>query len=125
MGLTTISVLTSALPVSKSRKIRPPLTISYRWRKFYIRKMELDGREQLAVKELGNAVNTAIEQSQVVADAIDHIRSMGFEPNLNLKLEIALEELAEALVKAPDQVDLDFTEDDLNTLRRMKIKVDD
>ena len=87
--------------------------------------MELDGREQLAVKELGNAVNTAIEQSQVVADAIDHIRSMGFEPNLNLKLEIALEELAEALVKAPDEVDLDFTEDDLNTLRRMKIKVDD
>ena len=87
--------------------------------------MELDGREQLAVKELGNAVNTAIEQSQVVADAIDHIRSMGFEPNLNLKLEIALEELAEALIKAPDQIDLDFTEDDLNTLRRMKIKVDD
>ena len=45
--------------------------------------------------------------------------------HLNLKLEIALEELAEALVKAPEEIELDFTEDDLNSLRRMKIKVDD
>lgn len=87
--------------------------------------MELDGKEKLAVKELGNAVNTAIEQSPVVADAIDRIRRMGFEPNLNLKLEIGLEELAEAFVEPSELLEVEFTEDDLKTLRRMKIKVDD
>lgn len=87
--------------------------------------MELDGKEKLAVKELGNAVNTAIEQSPIVADAIDRIRRMGFEPNLNLKLEIGLEELAEEFVEPPDLIEPEFTEDDLKTLRRMKIKVDD
>ena len=87
--------------------------------------MELDGREKLAVEELGNAVNTAIEQSPVVADAIDQIRRMGFEPNLNLKLEIGLQELEEGFVETSEELDLSFTEDDLKTLRRMKIKVDD
>lgn len=87
--------------------------------------MELDGKEKLAVKELGNAVNTAIEQSVVVAEAIEYIRRMGFEPNLNLKLEIGLEELPEKLAPVPETYELDFTEDDLKTLRRMKIKVED
>lgn len=87
--------------------------------------MELDGKEKIAVKELGNAVNTAIEQSPVVADAIDRIRRMGFEPNLNLKLEIGLEELAEEFVEPSDLFELEFTEEDLKTLRRMKIKVDE
>jgi len=87
--------------------------------------MELDGKEKLAVKELGNAVNTAIEQSPVVADAIDQIRRMGFEPNLNLKLEIGLQELAEEFVEPETDLELDFTDDDLKTLRRMKIKVED
>ena len=87
--------------------------------------MELDGKEKLAVKELGNAVNTAIEQSPVVADAIDQIRRMGFEPNLNLKLEIGLQELEDQFVESAEEIDLEFTDDDLKTLRRMKIKVED
>ena len=87
--------------------------------------MNLDGKEKLALKELGNAVNTAIEQSPVVADAIDQIRRMGFEPNLNLKLEIGLQELEEEFVEPSGELELDFTEDDLKTLRRMKIKVED
>ena len=87
--------------------------------------MELDGKEKLAVKELGNAVNTAIEQSPIVAEAIDQIRRMGFEPNLNLKLEIGLQELEEEFVETSEEIELDFTEDDLKTLRRMKIKVED
>ena len=87
--------------------------------------MELDGKEKLAVKELGNAVNTAIEQSLVVSEAIDQIRRMGFEPNLNLKLEIGLEELDEEYVEPIEDIELEFTDDDLKTLRRMKIKVED
>ena len=50
---------------------------------------------------------------------------MGFEPNLNLKLEIGLQELAEEFVEPETDLELDFTDDDLKTLRRMKIKVED
>jgi len=87
--------------------------------------MGSDGREQLAVKELGNAVNTAIEQSQVVAEAIDQIRKMGLEPNLNLKLEIGFEKREKPEIESAEDCELNFTEDDLKALRRMKIKVDD
>ena len=86
--------------------------------------MELDGKEKEAVTALGNAVNTAIEQSNIVSEAMDNLRRMGFEPNLNLKLEIALQELAEKF-EEPGKPEFSFTEEDLKTLRRMKIKVDD
>ena len=86
--------------------------------------MDLDGREKEAVTALGDAVNTAIEQSTIVSEAMDNLRRMGFEPNLNVKLEIALQELVEEFVEPP-LPSFDFTEDDLRTLKRMKIKVDD
>ncbi len=85
--------------------------------------MNLDGKEQEAVRELGNAINTAIEQSPTVADAIEYLRSLGFEPNLNLKLEIALQEIEgfEPQDLPEEETDLELTEDDLRTLQRMKI----
>ena len=86
--------------------------------------MELDGREKEAVTALGDAVNTAIEQSMIVSEAMDNLRRMGFEPNLNVKLEIALQELVEKFVEH-ERPDFDLTEEDLKTLKRMKIKVDE
>lgn len=86
--------------------------------------MELDEKEKLAVKELGNAINTAIEQSPTVSDAIDYLRAMGFEPNLNLKLEICLEEIPKFVPSkeiSEEEVNLDLTDEDLRTLQRMKI----
>ncbi len=86
--------------------------------------MELDGKEKIAVKELGNAVNTAIEQSPTVADAIEYLREMGFEPKLSLKLEISLDEIPDFVPAADlpeDETELDLTDDDLQTLQRMKI----
>lgn len=86
--------------------------------------MELDGKEKLAVEELGNSINTAIEQSPTVADAIEYLRSLGFEPNLNLKLEISLEEIPDFVPKKElpeDETDLELTDEDLRTLQRMKI----
>ena len=87
--------------------------------------MELNGRGQRAVRELGDAINLAIEESLTVADAIDYLRQMGYEPNLNIKLEIGLQEIISAIDEYPEDVVLELTEDDLRTLRRMKIKVDD
>jgi len=87
--------------------------------------MKLDGREKRAVTELSDAINFAIEESDIVAKAIEHLRSIGYEPNLNLKLEIGLQEIIGASRELSEEVLLDLTDDDLRTLRRMKIKIDD
>ena len=87
--------------------------------------MELSKKEKRAVRELGDAVNVAIEQSEAVATAIENLRQMGFEPNLNLKLEISLQEILELSKDSSDKVDLELTDDDLRTLNRMKIAIDD
>ena len=86
--------------------------------------MELDEREKQAVRELSNAINTAIEQSPTVAEAIGYLRQIGFEPNLRLKLEIILQEIPgyEPEDETPES-DLELTDDDLRTLQRMKIKI--
>ncbi len=87
--------------------------------------MELDRTEKRAVRELGDAINLAIEESPTVLDAIEHLRRMGYEPDLNIKLEIGLQEIIGAIEEFNEEIALELTEDDLRTLRRMKIKVDD
>lgn len=86
--------------------------------------MNLDGEAKKAVQELGEAINAAIEKSPGVIDAIKHLREIGYEPNLTLRLEIGLQELMERFRKNEIQeVELDLTDDDLKTLHRMKIKI--
>jgi hypothetical protein len=85
--------------------------------------MELDQKAKQAVRELGDAINNAVEKSSRVSDAIESLREIGFEPHLNLKLEIGLQ----ALSLNPGQentanIDFELTDEDLQTLRRMKIK---
>ena len=87
--------------------------------------MKLDGREKRAVNELSEAVNFAIEESNLVADAIEHLRNIGYEPNLNLKLEIGLQEILGSSEALAEEISLELTEEDLRTLQRMKIKIDD
>lgn len=84
--------------------------------------MELDENAKEAVQNLGDAINSAVEQSFVVRNAIETLRELGFEPNLTLKLEIGLQEIKEAFVDLTNDVELDLTDEDLKTLRRMKIK---
>ncbi|REJ77587.1 MAG: hypothetical protein DWQ47_14540 [Acidobacteria bacterium] len=87
--------------------------------------MGLHEKENKAVKELGDAINTAIESSAVVADALEHLRRLGYEADLNVKLEIRLQEVEEPIEEPLESVELELTEEDLRTLRRMKIRVDD
>ncbi len=84
--------------------------------------MELNNNSKDAVRELGEAINKAIETSERVVDAIEHIRQLGFEPNLMLKLEIGLQEIDKESDELHDEIELDLTDEDLRTLRRMKIK---
>ncbi len=84
--------------------------------------MELDKNAQRAVRELGEAINKAIENSERVADAIEYLRGLGYEPNLMLRLEIGLQEIDHESEDYHEEIELDLTDEDLRTLRRMKIK---
>ena len=83
--------------------------------------MELDDKAKAAARELGDAINSAIGTSREVGEAIENLRAIGYEPNLTLKLEIALAK-AEAIDNEGEELDL--TDEDLKTLQRMKIRLD-
>ncbi len=87
--------------------------------------MGLHEKQNKAVRELGDAINAAIEQSPDVADALEHLRRLGYDADVNLKLELRLQEVDETSEKILESVELELTEEDLRTLRRMKIRVDD
>lgn len=91
--------------------------------------MELDEEAQTVVNELGAAINAAIERSERVSAAIQNLRSVGYELQLTLKLEIGLREVddnGETNDWQPEEnFRLELTDEDLRTLRRMKIRLDD
>ena len=87
-------------------------------------KMELDKTAKKAVRELGDAINAAVEKSLRVSEAIETLRGLGYEPNLTLKLEIGLQEIGGDFEDFPEEIELDLTDEDLRTLRRMKIRLD-
>ena len=86
--------------------------------------MNLDENAKIAVRELGDAINQAVEQSERIAEAIEALRALGYEPHLTLKLEIGLQEIDSEHEDFGEQqeVELELTDEDLHTLRRMKIK---
>ena len=87
--------------------------------------MNLDDDAKAAVQELGDAINSAIEKSPRVAEAIERLRELGYEPNLLLKLEIGLYELPDSVEETnQSEVELELTDEDLKTLRRMKIRLE-
>lgn len=86
--------------------------------------MEINDEAKQIVHDLGAAINEAVESSTQVAHAIERLREAGYEMELTLRLEIGLRpssgeggEDGEAL--------LDLTDEDMRTLRRMKIRIDE
>lgn len=86
--------------------------------------MELDDIEKKAVRELGEAINASIEKSPRVAEAIEYLRELGYEPNLLIKLEIGLQEVDDFFDDFDEDVELDLTDEDVRTLRRMRINIE-
>jgi hypothetical protein len=82
----------------------------------------MDDETKRLAEEVGTAINESIQQSAVVAAAIERLREAGFEMELTLKLEIGLRP------QGKDELDgegsLDLTDEDLKILRSMKIKID-
>jgi hypothetical protein len=85
--------------------------------------MEIDDDAKEIVREIGSAINESVEKSKEVADAIERLREAGYEMELTLRLEIGLRPHAEEETDS-DSATLDLTEEDLQVLQRMKIRID-
>ena len=86
--------------------------------------MEIDDEAKEIVREIGTAINESVENSTKVAEAIERLREAGYEMELTLRLEIGLRPHAGDDETNPDGTDLELTEEDLQVLQRMKIRID-
>ena len=86
--------------------------------------MDINDEAKQTVQDLGSAINSAVEKSTEVAEAIDRLREAGYEMELTLRLEIALRPHSEDEDGESDGAELELTDEDMRTLRRMKIRID-
>ncbi len=83
--------------------------------------MDRDVEVKNAIEGLSQVINTVIEQSGSVREAVERIRKLGFEPNLAMRLEIALEEIVNPPPEDAEETELELTPEDIKALRRMRI----
>jgi hypothetical protein len=84
--------------------------------------LEIDDEAKEIVREIGSAINESVENSTKVAEAIERLREAGYEMELTLRLEIGLR--PHAGDDNESEAALDLTEEDLQVLQRMKIRID-
>ena len=87
--------------------------------------MEIDDEAKQIVHDLGAAINSAVESSAQVAAAIERLREAGYEMELTLRLEIGLRPYDGEAETDAGGATLDLTDEDMRTLRRMKIRIDE
>jgi len=86
--------------------------------------LEINDDAKEIVQRLGEAINSAVERSHEVAEAIESLREAGYEMELTLRLEIGLREFGRD-EDEDESVRLELTDEDRRTLRGMKIRFDD
>jgi len=86
--------------------------------------LEIDDDAKEIVREIGTAINESVENSTKVADAIERLREAGYEMELTLRLEIGLRPHAGDEETETEKASLELTEEDLQVLQRMKIRID-
>jgi hypothetical protein len=87
--------------------------------------LEINDDAKEIVRELGAAINAAVERSHEVAEAIERLREAGYEMELTLRLEIGLREHGRDDEEGDESMRLELTDEDRRTLRSMKIRFDD
>lgn len=91
--------------------------------------MKLDDRFKHLMKELGNAINESLSESERIAEAIGNIKSSGYDVFLVLEATIGFnkrEEEARAEVTAGSVTpELRFTSQDAKFLKALKIATED
>src|SRR5947207_14226028 len=83
--------------------------------------LDIDDEAKEIVREIGTAINESVENSAKVAEAIERLRDAGYEMELTLRLEIGLR--AHAGDEDDGDATLDLTEEDVQVLQRMKIRI--
>ena len=86
--------------------------------------LEIDDDAKEIVREIGTAINESVENSSKVAEAIERLRDAGYEMELTLRLEIGLRPHAGEEDEAGGNATLDLTDEDVQVLQRMKIRID-
>ena len=86
--------------------------------------MEIDDDAKEIVREIGTAINESVENSSKVAEAIERLRDAGYEMELTLRLEIGLRPHAGEEDGENGDATLDLTDEDVQVLQRMKIRID-
>jgi hypothetical protein len=86
--------------------------------------LEINDEAKQIVQDLGTAINSAVEKSALVADAIQRLREAGYDMELTLRLEIGLRERNADEEAEDEEAMLELTDEDMRTLRRMKIRID-
>lgn len=86
--------------------------------------MDIDERAKEIVQEIGTAINESVENSPRVAEAIDRLRDAGYEMELTLRLEIGLRPHADEGGSENEEAEFKLTDEDLQILQRMKIRID-
>ena len=84
--------------------------------------MEIDDQAKEIVRDIGTAINESVENSSKVAEAIERLREAGYEMELTLRLEIGLRPHTDE--SDSDAGSLNLTEEDVQILQRMKIKIE-
>jgi len=86
--------------------------------------LEIDDDAKEIVREIGTAINESVENSTKVAEAIERLREAGYEMELTLRLEIGLRPDAGDDEDEQSKTTLDLTDEDIQVLQRMKIRID-
>jgi hypothetical protein len=84
--------------------------------------LDIDDDAKEIVREIGTAINESVENSPKVAEAIERLRDAGYEMELTLRLEIGLRPHSEG--EADGETALELTDEDMQILQRMKIRID-
>jgi hypothetical protein len=87
--------------------------------------LDINDEAKEIVQEIGSAINAAVERSPEVAEAIERLREAGYEMELTLRLEIGLRAVDETSEMSESETGFDLTDDDRQTLRSMKIRIDE
>ena len=111
-------------PFETSRSISVTKQQGAHVRKGHVGTLEIDDDAKEIVRQIGTAINESVENSTKVAEAIDRLREAGYEMELTLRLEIGLRPHAEDEDSETDGTNLELTEEDIQVLQRMKIRID-
>jgi hypothetical protein len=86
--------------------------------------LEIDDDAKEIVRDIGTAINESVESSSKVAEAIERLRDAGYEMELTLRLEIGLRPHTGDEEGELSDGTLDLTDEDVQILQRMKIRID-